>query len=150
MWSNRLLFEASGSKYTLASGGLLRDDNDTSILRVTDAAANIPLLSTTPVNITYGSQSSLANSFWYSKNSYHVERWRASASYVRGAHTLRVGHDGTYFGHFNRAFTNDAGLAYGLRGGVAQSVTVTAMSGFSTPGPAKGWVQNLAFYGEDR
>ena len=45
------------------SGGLLRDGNDTSILRVTDAAANIPLLSTTPVNITYGSQSSLANSF---------------------------------------------------------------------------------------
>ena len=150
VWSNRLLFEASGSKYTLASGGLLRDDNDTSILRVTDAAANIPVLSTTPVNITYGSQSSLANSFSYSKNSYHVERWRASAAYVRGAHTLRVGHDGTYFGHFNRAFTNDAGLAYGLRGGVAQSVTVTAMSGFSTPGPAKGWVQNLAFYGEDQ
>jgi hypothetical protein len=150
VWSNRLLFEASGSKYTLASGGLLRDDNDTSVLRVTDAAAVIPALSATPVNITYGSQSSLANSFAYSRNSYHVERWRASASYVHGGHNLRVGHDGTYFGHFNRAFTNDAGLAYGLRNGVAQTVTVTAVSGFSTPGPAKGWVKNLAGYVEDQ
>jgi len=150
VWSNRLLFEASASKYTLASGGLLRDDNDTSVLRVNDTAANIPALSATPVNITYGSQSSLANSFSYSRNNYHVERWRASASYVRAGHTMRVGHDGTYFGHYNRAFTNDAGLAYTLRNGVPQSVTVTAVSGFSTPGPAKGWVQNLALYVEDQ
>ena len=148
--SNRFLLEASGSKYTLTSGGFLRDDNDTSVLRVTDTAASIPALSTTPVNITYGSQSSLLNSFPYSRNAYHVERWRASGSYVRWGHNLRVGHDGTYFGHFNRAFTNDAGLAYTLRGGVAQSVTVTAVSGFSTPGPAKSWVQNLGFYGEDQ
>jgi hypothetical protein len=149
-WSDRLLFEASASKYTLASGGLLRDDNDTSVLRVTDSALPVPAISTTPINITYGSQSSLANSFAYSRNSYHVERWRASISYVRWGHNLRVGHDGTYFGHFNRAFTNDAGLAYGFRNGVPQSVTVTAVSGFSTPGPAKGWVRNTAFYVEDQ
>ena len=137
IWSNRMLFEANFSRYTLASGGFLRDDNDTSMLRVTDAAAVVPGLSATPVNITYGSQSSTAAAPAYSSNRYHVERWRAKASYQRWGHALRIGHDGTYFGHNNATYTNDTGLSYNLRGGVAQSVTVTAFSGYSVPMKSK-------------
>lgn len=148
VWSNRLLFESSVSRYTLASGGFLRDDNDTSVLRVTDSAAVIPALSSTPVNMTYGSQSSLSTSPAYSRNFYYVNRWRAKASYVTGGHSLRIGHDGSHFNHYNRLFTNDTGLSYGLRGGVPQSVTVTAVSGFSTP--YKSWTQNLGFFADDQ
>ena len=51
--------------------------------------------------------------------------WQGSASYVTGAHSLKVGYQGTWDQSDTNAFTNSTGLAYRVNNGVPNQLTMT-------------------------
>jgi hypothetical protein len=51
--------------------------------------------------------------------------WRASASYVSGAQSLKVGYQGTYFVDDRHYFSNDHDLTYRVNNGVPNQLTMT-------------------------
>jgi len=50
--------------------------------------------------------------------------WRASASYVTGGHSLKIGYQGTLMTDDQTWFTNNQGLAYRLNNGVPNQLTM--------------------------
>ena len=50
--------------------------------------------------------------------------WRASASYVTGAHSMKLGYQGTYFYDERTSFTNDQQLMYRVNNGVPNQLTM--------------------------
>ena len=75
-------------------GGQFIDGNATrTLIRVLEQQGDIP-------NLTYRSMN--WNSHLASSN-----RWRASASYVTGAHSMKAGYEGTFLINNQKSFTND-------------------------------------------
>ncbi len=107
--SNRLLVEARMGMVGFLYGRE-REGNNRNMPRITDQAGLIP-------GLTFGSMT-------WQRNSSVTPRWTASATYVTGAHNIKVGMDGfalilkrTYSG-------NDLGLNYRLSNGVPNQFTI--------------------------
>ncbi len=111
--TNRLLLEAGFGTYLSWYGGKERIGNDRNLIRVTEQAGAIP-------GLVYRSQD------WsrpYSK----TLTWRASASYVTGAHSMKFGAVGNYYRATTSSYTNNARLAYRFNGGVPNQLTMSAL-----------------------
>src|SRR5262245_41623030 len=115
--TNRILFEAGFGAYQAPFGPYESPGNTTRPLaRVTEqcgagctANGGIP-------NLQYRSQN------W--SDSWDAQyTWRASASYVTGAHNLKVGYGGVALVSDLQGFTNDLNLAYTVSNGVPISLT---------------------------
>ena len=85
--TNRLLFEAGVSSFSSKWGGYIPPGSLTNFVAVTEqsTAAGVPV-----PNFTYRGWSSA------SSNNQQHNIWRASASYVTGAHSFKVGYQAAY------------------------------------------------------
>jgi len=144
-WTSRLLLEGAFSGFRALTGGQARPTNDPRATRVTQTNLNIPGL---PANatVTTGAQA------WNNNLSFNP-RWRASAAYVTGSHSLRVGYDGFYSkqtleGHA----AGDDGLLMTInRLTGARSFTVIAVDGYPSPVAAmENYVKATGIYVEDQ
>jgi len=115
--TSRLLFEAGLGTTYYGWGNFERDPNPThDLIRVQEqctrgcaANGNIP-------GIFYRSQD-------YALNYTGAYAWRASASYVTGAHSMKVGYQGTYMTDDRTWFTNSQNLAYRFDNGQPNQLT---------------------------
>ena len=93
-------------------GGQFVDGNATrTLIRVLEQQGEIP-------NLTYRSMN--WNSHLASSN-----RWRASASYVTGSHSMKAGYEGTFLINNQKSFTNDHRLSYRFNNGVPNQLTMS-------------------------
>jgi hypothetical protein len=105
--TNRLLLEAGLGSYIAKWGPFEPPGNPTrNMVRVTQQQARNGALA----GLSY--RSANWGEHWDNPN-----RWRASASYVTGAHNLRVGHVGAYMVEDIENHGNDLNLAYTFNGG---------------------------------
>jgi len=119
--TNRMLFEAGFGAYQAPFGPYESPGNTTRpLVRITEqCAAGCPLNGGLP-GITYRS----AN--W--SDSWDAQyTWRASMSYVTGAHNLKVGYGGVALVSDLQGFTNDNNLSYTVSNGTAISLTQTLL-----------------------
>jgi hypothetical protein len=84
--------------YTYMNGEYVEGNQTRDLIRVLDQGGPIP-------NLTYRSMN--WNSHLASSN-----RWRASASYVTGSHSLKVGYEGTFLINNQKSFTNLHSMTY--------------------------------------
>ncbi len=111
--TNRLLLEAGFGTYLSWYGGKEREGNNRDLIRVTEQAGIIP-------GLQYRSQD------WsrpYSK----TLTWRASVSYVTGAHSLKVGAIGNYYRNKTDSYTNNHRLAYRFNNGIPNQLTMSGL-----------------------
>ena len=53
------------------------------------------------------------------------QRWRASASYVTGSHSLKLGYEGTFLIDNQKSFTNNHSLSYRVNNGIPNQLTMS-------------------------
>ena len=117
--TSRLLLDAGFGSTYYGWGTLEREGSPTrDLIRVQEQCAagcgangNIP-------GLTYRSQD-------WSSNYTGAYTWRASASYVTGAHSVKVGYQGTYFTDDRTAFTNTQNLTFRVSNGVPNQLTMS-------------------------
>ncbi len=129
--TNRLLLEAGFGTYLSHFGGPERPGNPVDLIRVTEQGGSIP-------GLTYRSQN------WSSSHSGN-HNWRASASYVTGAHVLKVGYNGAFISYNTIPFTDNENLAYRFNNGVPNQLTMTAGPFYTLEN-----VQTTALYAQDQ
>ena len=115
--TNRLLLDAGyGGTYS-EGGNPERIPNPTrNLIRVVEQCANGCAANGDIPGLNYRSQDwgeNLAGSY----------PWRASAAYVTGAHSLKVGYQGTYLSSDRSWYTNDQNLTYRFNNGVPNQLT---------------------------
>jgi hypothetical protein len=111
--TNRLLLEAGLGSYRAAWGPFEQPGNTTrGLARITEQAA----LNGAVANLQYRSANWAQD--WDNPNT-----WRASASYVTGAHNFKFGYIGGYLVEDIENHGNDLNLAYTFNNGVPISVT---------------------------
>ena len=111
--TNKLLLEAGIGTYQAAWGPFEMPGNPTrSLARVTELAAR----NSAVANFQYRS----AN---WGEHFDNPNRWRASASYVTGAHSMKFGYDGSYLVEDIENHGNDLNLAYTFLNGRPSSLT---------------------------
>lgn len=123
--TNRLLLEAGFGTYYSRYGGQEMPGNPTrSIPRMVEQCAGVAPATAVPnacahgiSNLTFGSQD------WQS-NQQTVFSWRASASYVTGAHSLKFGYQGGFPTLNQNYFSNDNHLIYRMNYGVPNLLTM--------------------------
>ena len=71
--------------------------------------------------------------------------WRGSASYVTGAHGLKIGYWGAYYEAQAKSFTNNAGLNYQLNNGQPNRFTMSIL-----PLPSNSRVMPTAVYAQEQ
>ena len=111
--TNRLLLEAGFGTYLSWYGGKERPGNNRDLIRVTEQAGIIP-------GLQYRSQD------WsrpYSK----TLTWRASVSYVTGAHSMKFGAIGNYYRNKTDSYTNNHRLAYRFNSGIPNQLTMSGL-----------------------
>jgi hypothetical protein len=114
--TNRILLEAGYSRFSFRSGrgpGQVAPDGTMSLIPVTEQSA----IDGHPANFTYRGISS------YNATSANPNNWRASMSYVTGAHNVKVGYQGAYQIDNNTIVANDELLAYRFDDGVPNRFT---------------------------
>lgn len=129
--TNKLLLEAGFGTYLSHFGGPERPGNPVDLVRVTEQGGSIP-------GLTYRSQN------WSSSHSGN-HNWRASASYVTGAHVLKVGYNGAFISYNTIPFTDNEDLAYRFNNGVPNQLTMTAGPFYTLEN-----VQTTALYAQDQ
>jgi hypothetical protein len=113
--TNRLLLEAGVGSYVAKWGPFEPPGNPTrSLERVTELTARNGALA--------GLQYRSAN---WGEHLDNPNRWRASFSYVTGAHSFKFGHQGAYMVEDIENHGNDLNLAYTFLGGRPTSLTQT-------------------------
>jgi hypothetical protein len=115
--TNKMLFEAGFGAYQAPFGPYESPGNNTRpFARVTEQCAAGCTANGGIPNLTYRSQN------W--SDSWDAQyTWRASVSYVTGAHNLKVGYGGVALASDLQGFTNDNNLAYTVNNGVPISLT---------------------------
>jgi hypothetical protein len=78
----------------------------------------------TDTGIQSGIPSVTYRSMNWQENHASVPRWKMSASYVTGAHSLKVGYTGFIQEQDNYNYTNTNDISYTFRNGVPQSLTM--------------------------
>jgi hypothetical protein len=109
--TNRLLFEAGFGTVLIRYGGLEREGNNRDLIRVVEQAGIIP-------NLTYRAQN-------WSRPWSGTYGWRASASYITGAHSVKVGYWGALYDAWTLSFTNTQRLQYRFSNGVPNQLTMS-------------------------
>jgi hypothetical protein len=107
--TNRLLLEA-GWGFLGFLYGAERQDNNRDLVRVVEQGGQIP-------GLTY-------RSMIWQRNQSFTPRYRASASYVTGAHSVKVGVDGLNFWQMRTYLGNNQSLNYRLNNGVPNQLTM--------------------------
>ena len=138
-FSNRMLFEAGFGTYLARYGSNEVPGNPTrGMVRVTEQCAGGCASNGGIANLIYRSHNWEDN--W---NGAHT--WRASASYVTGAHNMKFGYQGAHHVYSPKSFTNDLFLAYRVNNGVPNQLTQTLM-----PFDRKDRVRYAAFYAQEQ
>lgn len=137
--TSRLLLEAGVGTYLSRWGPYDMPGNPTrDLIRVVEqCAGGCPANGGIP-NLTYRSANWL--SAW---NGSHT--WRASASYVTGAHNMKFGYQGAFHVDERTAFRNSANLTYRLNNGIPNLITQELQ-----PYLTRSRVRYDAFYGQDQ
>jgi hypothetical protein len=130
-FTNRLLLEGGFGSYNSHFGGRERVTNPRALIRVVEQAGSIP-------GLTYRSQN------WASHKSAN-NSWRASASYITGAHSLKVGYTGGFIMLRQRSYTNDQRLQYRFNNGIPNQLTMSPGDYDSRPR-----VTTTAFYVQEQ
>jgi hypothetical protein len=119
--TGRLLLEAGLGTYLSRWGPFDMPGNPTrSLIRVTEQCAAGCANNGAIPNLTYRSANWRNN--W---NGTHT--WRASMSYVTGAHAMKFGYQGGYLVDDRKDFTNDNNLAFRVSNGAPNQITETAL-----------------------
>ncbi len=117
-------------------GGQFVDGNATQgLIRVVEQAGRIP-------GLTYRSMNWASNAAW-------SNRWRGTASYITGAHSMKVGYEGNYLINNLKSFTNDERLSYRFNNGVPNQLTMSGLP-FETrtrTGSHSAFVQDQSTFG---
>ena len=115
--TNRLLLEAGLGTFLARWGPQDQPGNPTQdMIRVTEQSASP--LNGNIANLSY--RSANWNSHW---NGAHT--WRASASYVTGAHSMKFGYQGAHHEDDRTSFTNSNFLAYRVNNAVPNQFTMS-------------------------
>ena len=130
-FTNRLLLEAGFGTVLIRYGGLEQPGNNRDLIRVVEQAGIIP-------NLTYRAQN-------WSRPWSGTYSWRASASYVTGAHSMKVGYWGALYDAWTYNFTNNQRLQYRFNNGVPNQLT---MSG--NPFLTVNYATPMAVYAQDQ
>lgn len=135
--TNRLLLESGMGTYFSHYGGQETPGNPTrGIPRLVEQCS--PTCSHGIQNLTYGSQD-------WSSNQMFVNTWRASVSYVTGAHSLKFGYMGGYHRVNQKYFSNELHLTYRLNNGIPNLLTLDLK-----PYPVKQRTRYDAFYAQEQ
>jgi hypothetical protein len=117
--TNRLLVEAGLGTYSSRWGGVLMPGSPAGdLVRVTEQCASGCANNGGIANLTYRSPNRGEN--W--QGSFN---WRASASYVLGAQSMKFGYQGGYLMDNRTAFSNSNYLSYRTQNGVPDQLTET-------------------------
>ncbi|MBI4521475.1 MAG: TonB-dependent receptor [Gemmatimonadetes bacterium] len=109
--TNRLLLEAGYGNYLARWGGQERPANNRDLIPVLEQGGFIP-------NLSYRSQLS------WSRHWNGTHNWRASASYVTGAHSLKVGYVGQFLVLETTNFRQNQRLRYRFNNGTPNQLTM--------------------------
>ena len=108
--TSKLLLDAGFSSYVSRWGWMKPPGAITNLIQVTDFGRPAP------------NQFRALDNFFENYQSPNV--WRASASYVTGAHSMKVGYQGAYLIEEVQDFSGDTQLTYGFFQGAPSSVTM--------------------------
>ena len=112
--TNKLLIEAGTSRLSYSGGaGTGSPDGAFDLIQVVEQVAR----DGHPANYGYRGINTVGDSYQNIKN------WRASASYVTGAHNLKVGYQGGYQGANGGTITGESGLRYRFSNGTPNQFT---------------------------
>jgi hypothetical protein len=101
--TSRLLLEAGASRLSYAGGaGTGSPDGAFNLIQVVEQQA----IDGHPANFGYRGINTVGDSYQNIKN------WRASASYVTGAHNMKAGYQGGYQGNNGGSITGEHGIIY--------------------------------------
>jgi hypothetical protein len=117
--TNRLVLEAGVGNYASRYGGKTMPGSPAAdLIRITEQCAAGCAANGNIANLNYRSPNNTSN--WQGSNN-----WRASASYVAGAHSMKFGYQGGYLMDDRKSFTNPTFLAYRTNNGVPDQITET-------------------------
>jgi hypothetical protein len=119
--SNRLLVDAAVSRfsYGIVGSGQVPDDAVMNLVGVTERSSIYGR-----AGLTY------RGPFTFSKYDNIPWNWRAAASYVTGAHSAKVGYQGSYFMYDRHTFVNQTQMRYIFNNGVPIGVNYYIAPGF--------------------
>jgi hypothetical protein len=120
--TNRVLVTAGLGDYLTRWGGDEMPGNPTRpLVRVTEQCApSCPNNGGIP-GLTYRSQNWASH--WMGQHN-----WNASLTYVPGAHSMKIGYQGTFYADDEQYFTNDEKVAYRFNNGIPNLITLTLHS----------------------
>jgi len=115
--TNRLLLDAGYGGTYYGAGNRERDGNVTrDLIRVVEQCASGCAANGNTPGMNYRSQD-------WGDNRSGSYNWRASAAYVTGAHSMKVGYQGTLLTSDRNWYTNNENLTYRLNNGVPNQLT---------------------------
>lgn len=115
--TSRLLLDAGFGSTYYGWGNFERPGNPTrSLIRVSEQCAAGCAANGGIAGLVYRSQD-------WNDNYTGAYQWRASVSFITGAHSLKIGHTGTNFIDNRQSFTNDQQLMFRLNNGVPNQLT---------------------------
>jgi hypothetical protein len=141
--SNRVLLDAGFSRfqYLWAGFGIAPPDGLTSMIPVTENQA----IDDHRANFTYrGSYDTLG--FGWADNDANPNNWKASASYITGAHSMKFGYQGSYQRALGRRRANTTLLRYVFNNRTPQSVGYTMVPNWEQ----NDRTQTTAFFVQDQ
>lgn len=122
--TSRLLLEAGFGTYMSRWGGQELPGNPTrDIVRVQEQCAPTCLTNGNIPNLTYRSQN-------WASNSMKAFSWRASASYVTGAHSMKFGYQALFHVDNQKNFTNNQQIMYRVNNVVPNQIWQTLVNNF--------------------
>jgi hypothetical protein len=137
--TNRFLLEAGFGTYLARYGSNEVPGNPTrNMVRLTEQCAAGCAVNGGIPNLAFRSMNWEDN--W---NGAHT--WRASSSYVTGAHNMKFGYQGAYHSYNPKTFTNDQFLQYRVNNGVPNQITQTLI-----PFDRKDRVRYTALYAQEQ
>jgi hypothetical protein len=144
--TNRLLLDAGFGTYASLYGGQQMPGNPTTAIpKMVEQCTGAPPANAVAnacahgiSNLTFGSQD-------WQENDQVVYTWRASASYVTGAHSMKVGYQGGFPVLNQNYFSNDTHLVYRMNYGVPNQLTMDLK-----PFPVRQRTRSEAVYVQDQ
>ena len=124
-FTNKLLLDAGFGGIYYGWGNFERDPNPThDLIAVTEqCAAAITATNKTGCDANGGIPGLVYRSQDYGNNKAGAYSWRASASYVTGRQSLKVGYQGTYLSDIRTWSDNTQNLAYRFNNGIPNQIT---------------------------
>jgi hypothetical protein len=144
--SNRLLLEAGLGTTYYGWGSFEREPNATrNLVRVNEQCAGNPAQGIVGCPNNGGIPNLFYRSQDFADNYTGAYAWRVSGSYITGAHSFKIGYQGSRFTDDRTWFTNDQNLTYRVNNGIPNQLTQSISP----------WVNNAraawtAFYAQEQ